>query len=40
MQLLVAVGLTIFLGGFALGYGTRALVSSHHREVARRHRLL
>jgi hypothetical protein len=30
----------IFLGGFALGYGVRAVVSKHHREIARRNRLL
>jgi F0F1-type ATP synthase membrane subunit c/vacuolar-type H+-ATPase subunit K len=39
MHVLVAAGLTVLLGGFALGYGTRAMISAYHREHARRRRL-
>lgn len=39
MHVLVATGLTIFLGGFSLGYGMRAMISAYHREHARRRRL-
>jgi hypothetical protein len=40
MSILVATALMIFIGGFAFGYGMRALVSRHHREIARRHRVI
>jgi hypothetical protein len=36
MNILVATGLTIFFGDFALGYGTRAMISAYNREHARR----
>lgn len=39
MNLIVAAGLTVFFGGFALGFGTRAMISAYHREQARRRRL-
>jgi F0F1-type ATP synthase membrane subunit c/vacuolar-type H+-ATPase subunit K len=38
MLTLTATALVIFLAGFASGYGVRAMVSQHHRAVARRHR--
>jgi hypothetical protein len=40
MSVLVATAPMIFIGGFASGYGMRALVSRHHREIARRHRVI